>query len=130
MKSNKPCRENNEKNNEKNYIGAPWHRELQQLAARLSLRQIAGRLECSPALVSQVVNGRYAPHRVENFREKFEGAFMGYCVNCPVAGELARDLCLKFQRREFCASNPTRVQLYHACRSGCEHSRIPLQEQV
>ena len=113
-----------------NYTNEDWHQELQRVAEKLSRRQLAARLDCSTAMVSQVVNGKYAAHRIESFREKFEGAFMGYCVECPVVGELARDKCVAFQNREFCATNPTRVQLYHACRSGCEHSRIPVKEIV
>ena len=79
------------------------------------------------AMVSQVLHGKYLASRVDAFREKFMGAFMGACVMCPVVGELPRDKCLAFQGRGFCATNPTRVQLYHACRSGCEYSRIPVQ---
>jgi len=110
------------------YTNEEWHQELVKVAERLSQSQIAGRLDVSTAMVSQVLNGKYKAHRVSGFKEKFQGAFMGYCVNCPVVGELARDRCLEFQKREFCATNPTRVQLYHACRSGCEHSRIPTKE--
>ena len=112
------------------YINEDWHQELKRVAKKLSQSQIAARLDCSGALVSQVLNGKYAEHRVVTFREKFEGAFMGYCVECPVVGELARDKCVAFQNRDFCATNPTRVQLYHACRSGCEHSRIAVKEVV
>lgn len=110
------------------YVKEDWHLELQKVAERMSQSQIAQRLDVSAAMVSQVLNGKYAGHRVSGFKEKFKGAFMGYCVNCPVVGELARDRCLEFQSRDFCATNPTRVQLYHACRSGCEHSRIPVRE--
>ena len=109
------------------YTNEHWHQELCKVAQRLSRKQLAERLDCSSTQVSQVVNGKYAAHRIHTFKEKFEGAFMGYCVNCPVAGELPRDRCIEFQNRQFCATNPTRVQLYHACRSGCEHSRIPLK---
>ena len=112
------------------YVGEQWHSELCKVAEKLSRRQIAERLDCSTAQVSQVVNGKYAAHRVDTFRAKFEGAFMGYCVTCPVVGELARDRCIEFQQRDFCATNPTRVQLFHACRSGCEYSRIELKEVV
>ena len=112
------------------YVKEDWHKELCKVAERFSRRQIAERLDCSTAQVSQVVNGKYAAHRITTFKEKFEGAFMGRCVLCPVAGELPRNRCIEFQRREFTATNPTRVMLYNACRSGCEHSRIPMQEVV
>ena len=112
------------------YINEKWHRNLCEVAERLSRRQIAERLDCSTALVSMVVNGKYAEHRITDFKEKFEGEFMGHCVMCPVVGELTRNRCLAFQSREFCATNPTRVQLYRACRDGCEHSRIAMKELV
>lgn len=116
--------------NKEAYINEEWHRELVKVAERLSQSQIAARLDVSTAMVSQVLSGKYLERRIGPFKEKFEGAFMGYCVNCPVVGELPRDKCLTFQAREFCATNPTRVQLYHACRGGCEFSRIPLKEVV
>ena len=110
------------------YVNEDWHKELCRVAEKLSRGKLAKRLDCSAALVSQVVNGKYAAHRVETFREKFAGAFLGVCVQCPVVGELSRNRCIEFQQRAFCATNPTRVQLYHGCRSGCEHSRIPVEE--
>ncbi|WP_330925272.1 hypothetical protein [Candidatus Sororendozoicomonas aggregata] len=110
------------------YIKEEWHLELQRVCKKLSNRQVGKRLDCSASLVSQVLHGKYLASRIDAFRDKFRGAFMGYCVQCPVVGELARDKCLGFQQRDFCATNPTRVQLYHACRGGCEHSRIPLEE--
>ena len=57
------------------YINEDWHHELKRVAKKLSQSQIAARLDCSGALVSQVLNGKYAEHRVATFREKFEGAF-------------------------------------------------------
>lgn len=112
------------------YISEEWHQELKKVAERLSQSQIAHRLDVSSAMVSQVLSGKYLNRRIGPFKEKFEGAFMGFCVECPVVGELPRDKCLTFQRRDFCATNPTRVQLYHACRGGCEYSRIPIREVI
>ena len=112
------------------YISEQWHQELVKVAERLSQSQIAKRLDVSTAMVSQVISGKYLARRIGAFKDKFEGAFMGQCVHCPVVGELPRDKCLTFQQREFCATNPTRVQLYHACRSGCEHSRITVKEVI
>ena len=110
------------------YVNEQWHQELVKVAEKLSQSQLAKRLDVSTAMVSQVLSGKYLERRIGPFKDKFEGAFMGYCVQCPVVGELARDKCLQFQNRDFCATNPTRVQLYHACRGGCEYSRIQVKE--
>ena len=57
------------------------------------------------------------------------GALMGATIECPVLGDLRRDICIKHQARKFAATNPARVQLYQACRGGCPHSSVTqLQE--
>lgn len=110
------------------YTNEAWFHELQAVCQRLTKGEIARRMGVSVALVSQVSNGKYLNQRIDTFRDVFMGVFMGACVECPVVGELPRHRCLAFQQRPFCATNPTRVQLFHACRGGCEHSRIALKE--
>ncbi len=53
-----------------------------------------------------------------------EGALMGMTVTCPVLQEIPANRCLEIQNQPFAATNPVRVRLYHACRSGCPNSRL------
>lgn len=76
----------------------------------------------SPGVVSAVLKGKYKGdlQAVEN---AVKGALMQAQVSCPVLGALPTHQCLMYQRRGFANTNPIRVQLYRACRNGCEHSR-------
>lgn len=84
-------------------------------------RKVAERLGYSTSVISQVLNGKYLGD-LSAVRTKVEGVFMGLVVDCPVVGELPRDRCLDYQRREFAATNHLRVQLARAC-PGCRHFR-------
>lgn len=76
----------------------------------------------SAAVVNQVLKGVYKGD-IEKVRAKIEGAFMGATIDCPVVGEIPRNRCIDHQSRPFAATNPMRVQLYRACRSGCPNAR-------
>ncbi|WP_435100793.1 helix-turn-helix domain-containing protein [Arhodomonas sp. AD133] len=101
-----------------------WVAALRAACERRSQTKVARDLGYSPAVISQCLRGTYRGN-VSRVREAVEGALMGHTVDCPVLGELPRDACLRHQEREFAATNPARVQLYYACRSGCPHSRLP-----
>ncbi|WP_018169122.1 helix-turn-helix transcriptional regulator [Thioalkalivibrio sp. ALMg9] len=85
---------------------------------------VARALGYSPAVINQVLRGTYGGN-VERVREVVEGALLGITVDCPILGDIPRDACLRHQDREFAATNPSRVQLYYACRSGCLNSHLP-----
>ncbi|ADZ72426.1 transcriptional regulator [Polymorphum gilvum] len=100
-----------------------WVPELAALADREGLNGAARRVGYSPAVVSQVLNARYAGDmaRVE---ERVRGALMGLTVDCPVVGELSRDQCLDWQGKAYAPTSAHRVRMYRACRGGCPHSRV------
>ncbi|WP_273456371.1 hypothetical protein [Nevskia ramosa] len=97
-----------------------WITLLRQTAAQLGQPKTAELIGYSTAVVCSVLKGTYKGDwkRVE---ERVKGALMGVEVDCPVLGPLARDRCLDNQRAPFAATNPTRVQLWHSCKS-CSHN--------
>ncbi len=97
-----------------------WISQLRQTAAQVGQPKTAELIGYSTAVVCSVLKGSYKGDwtRVE---ERVKGALMGAEVECPVLGALARDRCLDNQRAPFAATNPTRVQLWHSCKT-CSHN--------
>ena len=81
----------------------------------------ATKIGYSPTVVSQVLSGKY-PGDLSAIQKAVEGGLMGMTVQCPVVGEMPRNVCLEYQRRSFQATNPLRVQLHKAC-PACPHRR-------
>lgn len=100
-----------------------WMEVLRRECDRTSLSDVGRRINYSAAAVSQVLSGNYAAD-TRRFERAVRGALMDQTVDCPVVGELTMDVCLQHQGRPFAATNPTRVQLYKACRNGCPHTLI------
>ena len=104
--------------------GAPeWVMQLAAEADRTTLTAAAARIGYSVGLVSQVIRAKY-PGDLEKVEIAVRGALMGETVGCPVLGEIGRDRCLHEQGMPRAATSAIRARLYHACRSGCPHSRI------
>lgn len=108
--------------------GCPdWIITLAEECDRTSQRQVAVRIGYSAGAVNQVLAAKYkAP--LGRIEQAVRGAYLSAVVNCPVSGEIAADRCLEIQRQPWAATNPQRVRLYTACRSGCAHSRINPKE--
>lgn len=103
--------------------GAPaWVRRLAEEADRIGQTATAKRIDYSAATVSQVISNSYRGdlRRVE---QMVLGALMAATVNCPVKGEMARDVCMKWQDKPFAATSADRTRMFHACRAGCPHSK-------
>ncbi|MFP4131293.1 MAG: helix-turn-helix domain-containing protein [Thiohalospira sp.] len=102
-----------------------WVAALRAECERVGSQARVGRsLGYSPSVINQILKGTYRGN-VDRVREAVEGAYLGATVDCPILGDLPRDACLRHQQRPFAATNPARVQLYYACRSGCPHSHLP-----
>lgn len=99
-----------------------WVRRLAEEADRIGQPATGRRIDYSAATVSQVISNTYRGdlRRVE---QMVLGALMAATVNCPVKGEMARNVCLKWQDKPFATSSSDRARMYHACRSGCPHSK-------
>jgi len=77
---------------------ADWKVVLADACKQSSQSAVARRIGYSAAVVSQVLKGSYKgdEHRVQ---QAVEGALMGLTVDCPVIGEIPRNVCLEYQRR-------------------------------
>lgn len=100
-----------------------WLEELAEQCLRTSQKKVADKLHVSAALINQVLKGKY-PGDLSRIEQLVKGAFMQYSVICPVLGEIEKHKCLFHQARDFAATNPQRVMLHKACRSGCPHSQL------
>lgn len=100
-----------------------WIEALAGLADTHGLAGAGKAIDYSGSLVSSVLNGKYAGDlaRVE---EKVRGALLGEEVDCPRLGEMSRNICLAWQEKPFAATSSLRVEMYHACRGGCPHSKL------
>jgi hypothetical protein len=109
-----------------------WIEALAQSCDRSSQSQVAKRLDYSGSVISSVLkrnyNGNYA-----TVEQAVRGALLRETHECPVLGEIAKDLCLANQKkaRAFNPTSSARVQLYRACRGPCPFSRMARpQEEV
>lgn len=96
-----------------------WKVVLADACKQSSQSAVAKRIGYSAAVVSQVLKGSYKGDEAR-VQQAVEGALMGLTVDCPVLGEIPRHVCLEYQKREFAATNPVRVRLYHTCPT-CPH---------
>lgn len=104
--------------------GCPdWILAMAEECDRTTQRQVAVRIGYSAGAVNQVLAAKYkAP--TDRIEQAVRGAYLSAVVHCPAAGEMAADRCMEIQKQPWAATNPQRVRLYTACRSGCPHSRI------
>jgi hypothetical protein len=106
-----------------------WIDILRARCAETSQARVADKIGYSPAVISTVLKGTYAGD-LTAVEKAVRGAFMGATVDCPVLGAIASNRCLEEQRKPFAATNPHRVTLYRACRSGCAHSALGSDRQL
>ena len=100
------------------YLQDDWYVALRQACDASSQSRVAMRLRVSPAVVNQVLRGRYAG-RVDRVEQRVRGELMSQVVDCPVLGEISTRRCLDEQRRPFAPTSPQRVTLFKACRNRC-----------
>jgi len=102
---------------------ANWLAVLREQCNTSSQKVVGMKINYSAAVVNQVLKRTYKGDltRVES---AVKGAFMNEVVDCPVVGDIATHLCLKYQKQKFSSINPLCVQLYKACRNGCPHSKL------
>lgn len=79
------------------------------------------------ATVTQICNGTYGAADWSGIEQRVRGALMGESVECMVLGEITRDQCLDEQGKRHVGTSAVRTALYHACRSGCPHSRLKIE---
>jgi hypothetical protein len=99
-----------------------WIQVLAELVDAHGLKGAEKRIGSGASTISQVLSNTYRGV-LGNIEARVRGALMGMTVDCPVKGEMGRDVCLKWQAKPFAATSSDRARMYHACRSGCPHSK-------
>jgi hypothetical protein len=101
-----------------------WVAELAAYADQHGAKAAGKAIGYSNSAVSIVLNGKGENFDLARIEQLVRGALMGATVDCPIKGEMARDVCLGWQRKPYALSSSARVEMYQACRNGCPHSRI------
>lgn len=104
-----------------------WQQILAEQAKAHGQGATAKELGISKSVVSQLINNKY-PGDIWRMQKLVEGAYMNRSVVCPIVGEIPLHQCDKHQCNTS-TSNPIKLRLYRACRSGCPHSVLPVQKQ-
>ncbi|MDR8523446.1 helix-turn-helix domain-containing protein [Shewanella fidelis] len=104
-----------------------WQQILAEQANEHGQDAVAKYLGVSKTVISQLINSKY-PGDLQRMKKLVEGAYMQRTVVCPIMGELPLHQCDKHQNNTI-TSNPIKLRLYRACRSGCPHSTLPEQKQ-
>ena len=100
-----------------------WIMALAEEANRTSGTDVAQRIGYSAAVVTSVLNNNYRG-AMKTVEARVRGALLAEEVECPVIGAIRRDRCMDEQKKDHIGSSAQRTRLYHACRSGCAHSRL------
>lgn len=106
-----------------------WIVRLAQSCDARSVRQVAGNLKVSPALVSRVINGRYHAS-LDYLAGRVRAMLMAEIVACPALGLISAAQCQDEQRKPFVSASPLAVSVYRACRNGCRHFLPKKQERT
>lgn len=89
-----------------------------------SQNKVAKRIGKSAAAISRVLAGDYRGS-LEAVERAVKDHLMNRRVFCPGLGQyIPVSECLSWQSKPFAPTNPRRVAMFRACRSGCEHSRL------
>lgn len=107
-----------------------WIEELAKLMSATSGAAAARRLGLSASTLSQIVSANYGAKDWSAIETRVRGELMHETVLCPVLDEIAKSHCLDEQAKAFTGTSATRTALYHACRSGCVHSRLKVEGGV
>ena len=98
-----------------------WIDTLAKTCDRSSQRKVAALLGVSPAVINLLINNKYAPRSHVEMEERVRfSALMMTIVACPVLGVIGRPDCQREQAKPLVTVNPLSVQLFRACRDGCE----------
>ena len=100
-----------------------WVLALAEACATRTQDEVGRQIGYSASAVSGTLSNTYTGDR-DAIAEKVRGAFLGQHVICPRKGQMRRDVCMAWQAKPFAQSSSDRVAMFHACRSGCPHSRL------
>ncbi|MGB0747151.1 MAG: hypothetical protein ACPGO3_00250 [Magnetospiraceae bacterium] len=89
-------------------------RALAEACDQSSQKAVGKRLKISSSVISQVLNRCY-PGDTEAVLDAAAGALLSKTVDCPVDGEITKDICLKSQRAKLVTTSRRRIRLYRTC---------------
>lgn len=89
---------------------------LRTLCSTTSQAAVARKLGVSDAAISGALKGRYIGN-VERLAERVRGELLNATVRCPVLGDITTRICQDEREKPFHSANPTRVQLWRACKT-------------
>ena len=98
-----------------------WIAELANLADREGLSGAEKRIGYSRSAISTVINGKYTGD-VARVEDMVRGALMAATVECPVLGDMARNVCMDWQKRPYSDASALHIRMNRACRS-CANRR-------
>ena len=105
-----------------------WILRLAEACDARSIRQVAVSIKVSPALVSRVINARYAAS-LDFLAGRVRAMLMAEILACPALGMISAAQCQEEQGKPFVSASPLAVSVYRACRNGCRHFNPQKQEQ-
>jgi len=109
------------------WADARWVATLRHAVANRGRDEVCETLDCSPALLRQLLKGTYGSP-IEKWRARVQAEFERESVECPVLGRISADRCRRERSKGFSASNPIRVELSQTCPT-CEHNPDAPQNQ-
>lgn len=93
-----------------------WIQQLAELVEQHgSIQATANRVGVSRTSISLLLKNDYPSPSTLKMQAKVEAIFSN--VSCPVLAEISNAQCQTEREKPFIGSNPTRIQLYRACRS-------------
>jgi hypothetical protein len=102
-----------------------WIETLALACTKSSQAKVAGALDRSPAVISQVLRKIY-PADMARIEERVRGVYMDGRVACPGLGEIAVQLCQDWRAKsgKLEVGNPLRARMFRAC-NGCPRNQNP-----
>jgi hypothetical protein len=101
-----------------------WIEELARYADANTAAAAGRKIGVSGSTVSQILSNSYGARDWGGIEARVRGELMRETVVCPVLDEITKGYCQDEQAKHFTGTSATRTALFHACRGGCEHSRI------
>jgi len=92
-----------------------WVLALAQACDASNQVTVARRISYSPPTVSQVISNTYRGDLVR-LEAAVSGIYLAATVDCPVRGEMARNVCLEWQERPYTDASRLHTRMYRACK--------------
>lgn len=99
-----------------------WVLALAQACDASSQVAVARRIAYSPPTVSQVISNTYRGDLVR-LEAAVSGIYLAATVDCPVLGEMARNVCLEWQERPYTDASSLHIRMWRACKQCSQRVR-------